>query len=324
MHQSISIILRVLALLAAFTCPIGHAQGDYPSRPLRLIVGFPAGTSPDVVARLLAQKLGEEMRQPVVVENFPGAGGLIGAQTASKAAPDGYTIFMNTVSDMSIAPHIYSKLPFNPASFEPISLVMYSDVALVVPSQNPARNLKEYVEWARKQQPLFMASLGPGTPAHFGVTTFAKAFSLQAEPVHYKVASDALTNVATGQVSGIFGSLALVAPFVQDGRMRALAVSAPTRLPALPNVPTFGELGYAKFLPDAWVGIAAPSNTPAPVLDRLSSATQRAMRSPEVVQRLESLGLRSAATTRGEFAAFLHQDLDQWGKVIKASGFKLE
>ncbi len=301
------------------------AQAQSPSgRPVRIIVGFPSGTAPDIVARLVAQKLQDVTQQPFVVENVAGAGGLIAAQQAAKAAPDGFTLFLNTVSDMSIAPFMYTKLEYNPSDFGLISHLVYADMVLMVPPKVPAQNLKDYVSWAHLQKPLFLATFGPGTPAHFGTAIFGSAFDLKPEPVHYKTTADAMSGVLSGEVPGIFVTPSLGAPFVKEGKLRAIATTSPARLAGMPDVPTFGELGYPQAVFASWFGLAAPPSTPSPILDRLEADAAKVMQSPDVRQKLEGMGFRVSGTTRDEFATIVRAENVTWGKAVRATGFKAD
>ena len=316
-------LLRGL-LMAAATLPFARLANAQNTRPIRLIVGFPPGTAPDIVARIIANSMQELSQQSWVVENVSGAGGLIAAQQASKAAPDGNTVFLNTVSDMSIAPHMYNKLAYNPDDFGLISHLVYADTVLTIPTQVPARNLAEYVDWAKRQKQLFMATFGPGTPAHFGTAIFGSAFGLKPEPVHYKTTGDAMSGVVSGEVPGVFVTPSLGAPFVKDGKLRALAVTSPTRMAMLPEVPTFAELGYPQAVFASWFGLAAPPNTPVATLERLSGFARRAMQAPEVRQRLEAMGFRITGTNRDEFARIAKDEYASWGKAVRMTGFKAD
>lgn len=219
-----------IGLLAAGLLPwaAAQAQSAYPSRPVRMIVGFPAGTGPDIVARLLAQKLSENWGgMGVIVGNKPGAGGLIAASEAARAAPDGYTLMLGETGQLSIAPSSYNKLPYDPAKdFIPVSQVVSSDFALLVnPQKVPARNVKEFVDWTRQQKGLFMATFGAGTPGHFGAFMFGEAIGIKPEPVHYKSTADALGGLFSGDVQGVFASVGLSAPQVKAGKLAALGTT---------------------------------------------------------------------------------------------------
>src|ERR671912_277826 len=207
----------LLAAGAAACLPLARAQSPaaYPTRPVRIIVGFPAGTGPDIVARLVARKLAEGWgNMGVIVDNKPGAGGLIAATEAARAAPDGYTLMLGETGQLAIAPSSYNKLPYAPAQdFAPVSHLVGADFALLVnPQKVPARTLGQFVDWARQQKQLFMATFGAGTPGHFGAYMFGDAVKLRPEPVHYKTTSDALGGMYSGDVHAVFASVGLAAP----------------------------------------------------------------------------------------------------------------
>ena len=318
----------LLAACAAACLPLSaQAQSAYPARPVRMIVGFPAGTGPDIVARLLAQKLSEAWgNQAVVVDNKPGAGGLIAASEAARAAPDGYTIMLAETGQLSIAPSSYNKLPYNPArDFAPVSHVVGADFALLVnPQKVPAKNVQDFVAWAKAQPQLFMATFGAGTPGHFGAYMFGDAVKIKPEPVHYKSTGDALSGMFSGDVHAVFASMGLSAPNVKAGKLVALASTGPARAAALPDVPTMKEQGYPSLEFSSWFGIVAPAGTPAAILDKLSADVQQAVKSPEGKGKMEGAGFRVTGTGREEFARIIAADTATWGKAVAASGFKAD
>ncbi|MBT9441160.1 MAG: tripartite tricarboxylate transporter substrate binding protein, partial [Acidovorax sp.] len=282
-------LLAAAVTLAASLLPWSGAQaqasgGAYPNKPVRIIVGFPAGTGPDIVARLLAQKLSEGWGNlGVIVDNKPGAGGLIAAGEAARAAPDGYTIMLGETGQLSIAPSSYNKLPYDPAKdFAAVSQVVTSDFVLLVnPQKVPARNVKEFVDWTKQQKGLFLATFGAGTPGHFGAFMFGDAVKLKPEPVHYKNTSDALGGLFSGDVQGVFASVGLAAPNVKAGKLSALGTTGATRTPTLPDVPTIKEQGYANLEFSSWFGIVAPAKTPPEIIAKLNADIVRAVQSPE-------------------------------------------
>ncbi|WP_194726411.1 Bug family tripartite tricarboxylate transporter substrate binding protein [Noviherbaspirillum malthae] len=313
-------------LLAAGAVHMGSAMAQsYPTRPVRLVVGFPSGTGPDLVARIVAQKLQEATGQGFVVDNKTGAAGLIAARESAKAAPDGYTLFLGTVGEMAISPNTYTKLGFDPVKdFAPISHVVTSDFAFVVPTSVPAKNLKEFVEWGKAQKNLFMGTFGAGTPGHFGIAMLADATQLKMEPVHYKNTGDAMSGVISGDTQGLFGTLALVSSHVKGGKLRALATTGPARSTMLPDVPTAKEQGYPSVEFGAWFGIYAPAKTPNDILDKLNTEIVKAMQAPEVKEKLQGAGFRVAGSSRQDFDRLLREDLPRWEKVVKATGFKAQ
>ena len=314
-------LIEGLGALSVGSILPAHAQQN---RPIRLLVGFPPGTAPDTVARIVTHKMGENMQQPFVVENVAGAGGMIAATQAAKAAPDGNTLFMNTVSDMSIAPHIYSKLNYNPNDFALISHLVYTDFILAVPPSVPAQSLREYIAWAKTQKQMFMATFGPGSPAHFGTAMFANAAGLKIEPVHYKTTGDAMSGVLSGEVPGLFVTASLGVQYVKDGKLRALAVTSPTRMAQLPDVPSFGELGLPQAVFAAWFGLAAPPSTPSATLDRIAIEARKALQSPDVRQKLEASGFRISGTNREEFAQIAQKEFAAWGAAARSTGFRAD
>ena len=314
--------------LAASAVSLGaQAQTQYPTRPVRMIVGFPAGTGPDIVARLLAQKLSEGWgNMGVIVDNKPGAGGLIAASEAARATPDGYTIMLGETGQLSIAPSSYNKLPYDPAKdFAPVSQVVSADFVLLVnPQKVPAKNVKEFVTWTQQQKGLFMATFGAGTPGHFGAFMFGDAVKLKPEAVHYKSTGDALGGLFSGDVQGVFASVGLAAPNVKAGKLVALGSTGATRTGALPDVPTIKEQGYNNLEFSSWFGIVAPSKVPTDILAKLSADIQKAVKSPETKAKLEESGFRVTGTNREEFARIISADTMIWGKAVAATGFKAD
>ena len=322
---------RHAALLAALTAlvpPAAQAQtAGYLNKPVRIIVGFPAGTGPDIVARLLAQKLSEGWGNlGVIVDNKPCAAGLIAASEAARATPDGYTLMLGETGQLAIAPSSYNKLPYDPAKdFVPVSQVVTADFILLVnPQKVPAKNVKEFVDWTRQQKGLFMATFGAGTPGHFGAFMFGDAIGIKPEPVHYKSTGDAMTGIFGGDVSGVFASAGLAAPNVKSGKLAALASTGAQRTAALPEVPTFKEQGYANLEFNSWFGIVAPGKTPPDIVAKLNADIVRAMRSPDGQKKMEDAGFRVTGTSAQEFASIIAADTRTWGKAVAATGFKAD
>ena len=310
----------LLATQAAF------AQAAYPNKPVRLIVGFPAGTGPDIVARLLGQKLSEAWGTGVIVDNKPGAGGLIAANEAARAAPDGYTLMLGETGQLAIAPSSYTKLPYDvQKDFAPVSQVVSADFALLVnPLKVPSKNVKEFADWSKQQKGLFLATFGAGTPGHFGAYMFGDALKLKPEPVHYKSTGDALSGLFGGDVQGVFSSIGLAAPNVKAGKLLALASTGPQRSAALPEVPTFKEQGYPELEFSSWFGVVAPAKTPPDVLAKLNADIVKAVRSTDGKAKLEEAGFRVTGTSREEFVRIISADTLKWGKAVAATGFKAD
>lgn len=325
--------LLAVAVATALATPWATAQAQtaggvaYPNKPVRIIVGFPAGTGPDIVARLLAQKLSEGWGNlGVIVDNKPGAGGLIAATEAARANPDGYTLMLGETGQLSIAPSSYNKLPYDPQKdFVPVSQVVTADFALLVnPQKVPSRNVKDFVTWTQQQKGLFLATFGAGTPGHFGAFMFGEAVKLKPEPVHYKNTTDALGGLFSGDVQGVFASVGLAAPQVKSGKLVALGTTGGSRSNALPDVPTIKEQGYPSLEFNSWFGIVAPSKTPQDIVARLQADVMKAVQSPEGKMKLEEAGFRVTGTTREEFARIIAADTATWGKAVAATGFKAD
>ncbi|UCU97420.1 Bug family tripartite tricarboxylate transporter substrate binding protein [Acidovorax radicis] len=326
-----TLMATIVAASLGTPCAIAQAQtagsAAYPSKAVRIIVGFPAGTGPDIVARLLAQKLSEGWGNlGVIVDNKPGAGGLIAASEAARAAPDGYTLMLGETGQLSIAPSSYNKLPYDPAKdFVPVSQVVTSDFVLLVnPQKVPARNVKDFVDWTKQQKGLFLATFGAGTPGHFGAYMFGDAVKLKPEPVHYKNTSDALGGLFSGDVQGVFASVGLAAPNVKAGKLVALGSTGAARTNILPDVPTIKEQGYANLEFSSWFGIVAPAKTPPDIIAKLNADIVKAVQSPEGQTKMEEAGFRVTGTSQQDFARTIAADTVTWGKAVAATGFKAD
>jgi tripartite-type tricarboxylate transporter receptor subunit TctC len=313
---------RAALVLTCATClvpALATAQAQ-----IRLNVGFPPGTGPDVVARLLGQKLGELSGQQVVVENKAGAGGQIAAQAVAKSPPDGTTLLLGEVGSISIAPPAFSRLPYDPAKeLVGISEVVRSDFLLVVPTNSPHQNVADFVKAAKaKSDRINMATFGAGTPGHFGAEMLAEAGGFKVEVIHYRATGDAVTAIVAGDVQGAFVSTALGAAQIKGGKMRALATTAAARSPLLPDVPTFTEAGLAKIDFSAWFAILAPAATPAPVLEALNKHIVAALQSPETRAKLVEAGFSVLGTSRADTERMLKSEAARWAALVKATGFK--
>ncbi len=316
---------RALLALAASLAVVplaGHAQA-WPDKPLKLVVGFPPGSGPDVVARTLGQKLGELAGQPLIVDNKAGAGGQIAAQSVAKSAADGTTLLLAEVGSISIAPAAYRKLPYDPPKeFAGVSEVVRSDFVLVVPLTSPHRTVAEFVAHARAQKDkLNFVTFGAGTPGHFGAEVFGELAGFKVEPLHYRSTGDAVTAIIAGDAQGAFVSTALAMAQVKGGKLRALAITAPQRSPLLPEVPTFTEAGYPKADFSAWFAVLAPAATPPAMLEAMNQKVAAAVKSPEVKQKLQEAGFSVLGTSRTDTERMLKAEHARWAQVVKSTGF---
>ncbi|MEH3085977.1 MAG: tripartite tricarboxylate transporter substrate binding protein [Xylophilus ampelinus] len=313
---------------AALPARAQSAAAGYPARPVRIVVGFPAGTGPDIVARILGNQLTQAWGGAgVIIDNKPGAGGLIAAAEVARAAPDGYTLLLGETGQLAIAPSSYRKLAYDPArDFVPASQVATSNFVLLVdPQRVPARNAQDFVAWARKRPDgLFMATFGAGTPGHFGAAMFGEAAGLKVEPVHYKSTGDALAGLFGGDVTGVFASVGLAVPNVKAGKLIALGTAGETRAAALPEVPTFREQGLPGLAFNSWFGIVAPAKTPPALVAKIAEDVQRAVNAPDGRQRLTDAGFQATGTNAQEFARVIAADTATWGKAVAATGFKAD
>ena len=313
------------AVVAAFFQASSTAQAQsFPDKPVRLVVGYAPGTAPDILARLLGQRMSEQLKQQVIVDNKPGAGGQIAAQTIAKAAPDGYSILLGEVGSISIAPAAFSKLTYDPTKeLIGISEVARVDFLLAVPATAPYQNLAEYTKAMKaKNTRVNFATFGAGTSGHFGAEMFGEAAGFKVEPVHYRATGDAVTAIIAGDVSGAFVSTALGNAQIKGGKMRALATTAPQRSPLLPQVPTMAEAGFPKIDVSAWFALMAPQGTPAVILDQLSKEAIAAVQSPETKAKIIEAGFSVLGTSRTDTDRMLRAEAGRWANVVKASGFR--
>jgi tripartite-type tricarboxylate transporter receptor subunit TctC len=315
----------VLSLALALVATAAAAQG-YPSKPIQLIVPFPPGGPTDIVGRMVAQKISDAVGQPVVVENRAGAGGTVGSTAAAKAEPDGYTLLYGSTSTLAIAPSLYRNLAYEPRkSFTPISLVSRGPILIAVNAQVPARTLKEFIDLAKKQPgKLAYGSAGSGTPPHLAGELFKTVAGVDLLHVPYKGGAPAITGLVGGQVQAIFEGQVALAPHIQAGKVRALAITGDQRSPALPEVPTAAEAGLAQYEANFWSGLVAPAGTPAEAIERLNAVLVKALASPDVRETLARQGLEASGTTPQEFAAYIEREQDKWARVVKVSGAKVD
>ena len=303
------------------------AQSDYPNRPVRLIVGFAPGGSTDIVARIVAQRLGEKLGQTVVVENRAGAGGTIGADVTAKAPADGYTLTLGTTSTHAIAAGAYSKLPYDPVKdFTHISLVAITPYLLVVNPTLPAKTLPEFVSHAKQSAgKLNYGSAGNGTATHLSMEMLKDAAKIDMQHIPYKSNADADRAILSGDVQTVFGSMPALLQNAKAGKVKPIAVGTATRSPALPDIPTVAEQGYPGFEAALWLGIMGPANMPRPVVDKLHKALTEVVAMPEFRTAMDTNGAEPLASkSPAEFTDMLRGQVDKYVKITKAIGIKLD
>jgi tripartite-type tricarboxylate transporter receptor subunit TctC len=319
-------MLRVTAAAVLCAAAAISAAQEYPVKPIRMIIPYPPGGGTDFFARTLGAKLTEALGQPVVMENRPGAAGVIGADAVAKAAPDGYTIFIGQASNLAINPHLMAKLPYDPLrDFSPVSLVGGSPSLLVVHPSLPVHTVKDLVALARaKPGAIVYASAGAGSPGHISTEYFKRVAGIDMLHVPYKGASPALTNVLAGEASLYFTSPVAAQPLVRAGRLRQVAVTSAKRFAPLPEVPTIAESGYPEIDIVSWWGLLTPANVPQEIIARLHAETVKAMNAPQTRDRLARQGVEVMTDTPDEFARFIRLEIEKWGRMVKASGARLD
>jgi tripartite-type tricarboxylate transporter receptor subunit TctC len=316
---------RLLAGAAAAACALAGASSafaeDWPSKPIRIIVSFAPGGLTDTIARALLPRLQEGFGQPVIVENRPGAGGTVAEGLLAKAAPDGYTLLLSADS-VPANPHLIANLPYDTfKDMTPVSLLARIPLVLVVSDNVPANSVKEFVSYAKANHgKVSYASPGIGTSNHLYFEVFKDLAGIDLPHVAYKGGGPAMTDLVGGHVQAMLISATLGVPQANGGKVKALAVTSDKRLPSLPNVPTFAEAGYADFRPQQWTGLFVPAGTPPAVVARISSEFDKALKSPEVIARLNDLHAEPVMSSQADFTAHLKREYDTLGKLIKARG----
>ena len=316
---------KILGALLAIACAtIAHAQ-TYPTRPIRMIMPYPAGGSGDVVGRLVAQKLTSELGQSVIVDNRPGASGLVGTEMGAKSIPDGYTLLLVT-STNAINVSLHPKLPYDFATdFDPVALIALGQQVLVVHPSVPARSTQEFVAYAKsKPGQLSYVSSGSGTSGHIAMEALKRAAGFDMVHVPHKGNAPALNDLVGGQVAAMFSNIITVNPLIKGGKLRALGVSGLQRSVIAPEIPTIAESGYPGFEVIAWFGVSVRAGTPKPIVDRLNAAIVSAVSSPELQERMLSGGLEPMPSVRTpqQFRAFLKADIAKWSRMIRESGIR--
>jgi len=322
------VVAGVAAGAAMLLWPVlSLAQTDYPNRPVKLIVGFAPGGSTDIVARVVAQKLGERLGQSVVVENKAGAGGTIGADATAKASADGYTLTLGTTSTHAIAASAYSKLPYDPVrDFTHISLVAVTPYLLVVNPQVPAKSLAEFIALAKSQPgKLNYASAGAGTATHLAMEMLKDAAKIDIVHIPYKGNAPADVAILSGEVQAVFGSMPALLQNAKADKVRPLAVGTTRRSPALPEVPTVAEQGYPGFEAALWLGIMAPAGTPKAIVDRLHREIVVIVATTDFKSAMDANGAEPLSSpSPDQFTTMLRGEVDRYAKIVKAVGIKLD
>ncbi|HZP86496.1 MAG TPA: tripartite tricarboxylate transporter substrate binding protein [Burkholderiales bacterium] len=319
------IVALACALLAIGAAP-AQGQDKWPSRPVVYVVPFPPGGNTDTLARLINQKLGAALGQPVVIENKPGAGGNIGSDFVAKSKPDGYTILGGTISSHAINQSVYPSMPYDAVkSFEPVILLGSNPLVLAVNASTPYKTLKEVLDAAKsKPGQLAFASPGSGTSPHLAGELLKMLTHVDITHVPYKGSGPALSDVIGGQVPIIIDTTIVLGPQLKAGKLRPLAVAYPQRLSTLPDVPTAAEAGVPGWEVVSWQAVFAPAGTPKPIVQRLNAEIARIMKTPEVQARLADMGVEIGGGPPEQLGEFQKAEIAKWSKVVKAAGVKPE
>lgn len=298
----------------------------YPVKPVRLLVPFPPGGGVDGVARIAFQKLSESLNQQFIIDNRGGSAGVIAAETAARAAPDGYTLFFGTTATQTITPHYYKKLPYDPIKdFAPINLLAGAGYLLVVHPSLQAQSVKELIALAKaKPGALNFSSSGNGTVIQLTMELFRSMAGISLLHVPYKGAAPALADLLSGQIQLTFNPASVVLPHVRTGRLRALGVSSAKRTPLAPELPTIAEAALPGYEASGWYAVLAPAGTPQPIITRLNRELQNVIADRDVKERFAATGVEPIGSTPGQFAAYMRDEYAKWGRVIRATGVKAD
>lgn len=320
-----SILTSALAL-TALTLSFGALAQAWPSKPIRIVVPFPAGGGTDTIARETSQKVAAATGWTFVIDNKPGAGGNLGVDAAAKSAPDGYTIVIGQTSNLAINPTLYAKMPYDSQKdLAPIVLLANAPLVMVTGVGTPLKTLGDAVSAARaKPGALNFASPGNGTVAHLTSEMFQKAAGIQTQHIPYKGAAQALTDVISGSVELYMSSVPTLIGQIRNNKLRPLAVTSAKRVDDLPNVPTINESGFSGFDAVTWFGLLAPAGTPKDVITKLNAEFNKALLNPELRQKLGNEGADPVGGTPEQFAALIKNDIPRWGKVVKESGARVD
>ena len=313
-----------LAFAAVALAASAASAQDYPTRPIRMVIAFPAGGPTDFVGRLLSDKLKDILGQSVIIENKPGANGALGADYVAKSPPDGYTLFLTTVGAVAITPNMRTDLPYDVLrDFAPVTLVVRNTTVLVVRADSPVNTAKEFVAMAKaKNGDLPFATTGVGSTTHLATELFATSAGFKFVHVPYRGAAPALTDLLGGQVQAFFADAPVLMPQINAGKVKPLAAASARRNPKLPNVPTLTEAGYPDTESDNWYGLLAPAKTPPAVIAKLNAAFIAAINDPGINAKLIDSGAVPAPDTPAAFGTMLKDEIARWGRVVREKGIK--
>ncbi len=315
----------LLVLFISTLTPIFASAQSWPQKPIRMVIPYPPGGPTGVMGRLVATKLPELLGQPVIVDNKPGASGQMGAAEVAKAAPDGYT-FLTNASIHVINPHVYSKPMVDPIrEFTPVALIGVVPLVMVVPPMQPAKDVKEFIAWARANPgKVNFASASSASAQHLAGEHFKQVTGIDMQHVPYNGSGPALADLVGGHVQLMFDSLPSSMSFIRSGKLKALGASSSKRLAVLPDVPTLIEAGVPDFDLTTWYGVWAPAGTPKDIVARMNAEIVRLVVMPDMKEKLAGLGVEASAFTPEQFAAFNRTEYERWGRIVRAANIKLD
>ena len=314
----------VVPILVAWS--VTTFAAGYPERPLRYVIPSAAGGGPDVAARVVMNQLGKQLERQVIIDNRPGASGIIGTDVIAKATPDGYTIGHGNILTMAIGPHVHPKLPYHPvSSFQPVVHMYGTPNLLAVTLSLPVNSVKELIAYAKKNpDTLLFASAGSGSSVHVGMELFKLMTGTQMTHVPFKAATVAITDLIAGRVQLMADNINSIGPHVKAGRLRGLAVTSAKRVPAFAELPTMAEAGVPGFDVSAWAGVIVPAGTPKAIVTRLNAEVNRALAAPAVAEKLPELGLIVAGGTPEQFVEHIRRESVRWADVVKRANVKAD
>ena len=318
-------LAAAVAATAALTMPALTLAQAFPAKPVKIVVPYPPGGTNDIVVRLLAQKLGDSMGQPFVVENKPGASGNLGAEQVARAAPDGYTLLLVTTGH-SIHPSLYKNLRYNiKTDLTPVSELTRGPMLVMVTPSLPYKTVRDVIAAAKaKPGSINFGSAGNGSSTHLATELLSSMAGVKMTHIPYSGSAPAMADVMAGNAQLVMDLMFSALPQVNGGKLRAIAITGAKRSPLLPNVPTVAESGVPGFETLAWNGLMAPANTPRPIIDKLNAEIHKALDAPEMKERLRAQGFEPSPGTPEQFGALIRSEIDRWAKVVKSSGAKVE
>ena len=315
----------VAVMLCAQATSVAQTASAFPNQPIRMVVPYPPGGPTDITARVVAAEMSKTIGQNIVIDNRPGASGMIGSEMVTKSTPDGYTVLANA-SIHVINPSVYPDMRFDAIKdFTPITQLAQVPLVLVVPANSPIKSVKDLVEYAKANPgKVNFGSAGSASAQHLAGESFKIAAGIQMQHIPYKGSAPALTDLAGGQLQLMFDSMPSATPMINSGKLRAIAVTTTTRAKARPDLPTIAESGFPGFDISTWYAYWAPKGTPADVVEKLAASAAQALKNPEVIAKYEAMGAEPVGSTPAQFAAYVESEAKKWSEIVKKSGAKLD